>query len=146
MYVLNAILLIVLDFFCWSFFFPYLVLFFCGLVTVFSVVFELLFICVSLVVFGLHLPWSFDIGVYMYTRLFLSFWSLNCKCISGILHLYPPLLMISGFGSIFVCGWLPTFTYLCACTGEPCHLYYFCFWLWPFLPREIPLVFVVKPA
>ena len=44
MYVFIAILLIVLDLFCWSFFFPSFVLFSYGLITIFSVVFGLLFL------------------------------------------------------------------------------------------------------
>ena len=36
--------------------------------------------------------------------------SLNCKFISSVLHLYPPLLMISDFGGIIVHGWFHTFT------------------------------------
>ena len=34
----------------------------------------------------------------------LSCWSFNFKCISNILHLYSPLLMIAGFDIIFVSG------------------------------------------
>ena len=34
----------------------------------------------------------------------LSCCSLNCKFTSSVLHLYPPLLMISNFGGIIVHG------------------------------------------
>uniref|UniRef100_A0A8D1UZK8 Uncharacterized protein n=1 Tax=Sus scrofa TaxID=9823 RepID=A0A8D1UZK8_PIG len=37
-------------------------------------------------------------------KIVLSFWSLNFKCISSVLHLYLPLLTISGFGGIIVHG------------------------------------------
>ena len=36
--------------------------------------------------------------------------SLNCKFISSVLHLYPPLLMISDFGGIIVHGYFRIFT------------------------------------
>ena len=32
------------------------------------------------------------------------------KCISSVLHLHPPFIMTSDFGSIFLCGWFPPFT------------------------------------
>ena len=44
------------------------------------------------------------------SEIVLSCWSFNCKCISNVWHLYPPLLMISDFGSIFMCKWFSTFT------------------------------------
>ena len=47
-------------------------------------------------------------GLYVY-EIVLSC-SLNCKFISGVLHLYPPLLMISDFGGIIVSGWFRIFT------------------------------------
>ena len=40
----------------------------------------------------------------------LSCWSLNCKCISSVLHVSPPLLTISDFGGIIVHGCLLMFT------------------------------------
>ena len=40
----------------------------------------------------------------------LSCLSLNCKCISSIMHLFPPLLRIACFDVIYVCGWYSTFT------------------------------------
>ena len=40
----------------------------------------------------------------------LSSWSFNFKCIFNILHLCSPLLTISGFNMIFVCGWFCIFT------------------------------------
>ena len=49
------------------------------------------------------------IWVYIY-EIVLSLWSLNCKFIPSVLHLYPPLLMISDFGSIIVHGWFRIFT------------------------------------
>ena len=51
------------------------------------------------------------IWVYIYIYVIvLSCWSLNCKFISSVLHLYPPLLMISDFGGIIVHGWFCIFT------------------------------------
>ena len=57
-------------------------------------------------------------SIYM---MVLSFCSLNCKCISSILHLYPPLIKIDDFAIIFVCGWFPTFT-TCLSFCEHWHL------------------------
>ena len=39
-----------------------------------------------------------------------SCWSLNCKGISSVLHLYPPLLMIYDFGGIIMHGRFHIFT------------------------------------
>ena len=64
-------------------------------------------------------------SLYVY-EIVLSCCSLNCKCISSVLHLYPPLLMISDFGIIVVCM-ISYLYYLYAFTGKPCHLWYFCF-------------------
>ena len=46
--------------------------------------------------------------VCMYMK--LSCCSLNCRFISSVLHLYPPLLKISDFGGIIVHGWLCLYT------------------------------------
>ena len=55
-----------------------------------------LFWCASVVDFWFVVTMKFWYrSQYIYTRLFLSCWSLNCKCISSILHLYAPLLTIS---------------------------------------------------
>ena len=48
-------------------------------------------------------------SLYVY-EIVLSCCSLNCKFISSVLHLYPPLLMISDFGGITVHGWFRIFT------------------------------------
>ena len=48
-------------------------------------------------------------SLYVY-EIVLSCCSLNCKFISSVLHLYPPLLMISDFGGIIVHGWFCIFT------------------------------------
>ena len=48
-------------------------------------------------------------SLYMY-KIVISCWSLNCHCISNILHLYSPHDHIAGLDIIFVCGWFPTFT------------------------------------
>ena len=77
---------------CCSFFFPSsLVLSFCGLMTIFSVVFELIFlICVSIVDFWFAVALKFSYrSLYIYETV-LSYWSLNCKCLASVLHLYPP--------------------------------------------------------
>ena len=46
---------------------------------------------------------SFYKSLYIY-KIVLSHWSLNYKCISIVLHLYPPLLTFSDFGGIIVHG------------------------------------------
>ena len=102
-------------------------------------------LCVYLLkVFGLWLPWSFDIGVYIYTILFLSCWSLNCKCISSIMHLYPFLITIAGFDIIFVCG---RFILLYVCLY--CWTFSFAIFLllvvaFYFQSREFTLAFIAK--
>ena len=48
-------------------------------------------------------------SLYVY-EIVLSRCSLNCKFISSVLHLYPPLLMISDFDGIIVHGWFHLFT------------------------------------
>ena len=65
-------------------------------------------LCINCI-FGLQLFWSFDMSLYVY-EIVLSCCSLNCKFISSVLHLYPPLLMISDFGGIIVHGWFRIFT------------------------------------
>ena len=127
MYVFMDILLIDLDLVLLLFFFPSsLVLFSCGLMTISGVVFGLLFLCVCVcvcvcvciycrfLVCSYHRFWYRNLSIYLSSiypssiyhlpiymfRIVFSYWSLNCKC----MHLYPSLLMISGFGSIFVCG------------------------------------------
>ena len=65
-------------------------------------------LCINCI-FGLQLFWSLDMSLYVY-EIVLSCWSLNCKFISSVLHLYPPLLMISDFGGIIVHGWFRIFT------------------------------------
>ena len=71
--------------------------------------------------------------------------SLNCKFISSVLHLYPPLLMISGFVRIFVCGWIPTFSvYMPFWWALSFAVFLFLVVPFSILPREVPSVFVVK--
>ena len=110
MYVLIAILLFWI---CFVGHFTLLHLLFYSLVVwwlslVLGLYYFLLFVYL-LWIFGLQLPWGFYIGVYI-NEIILSSCSLNHKCISSVLHFYPPLLTISDFGSIFVCEWFPTFT------------------------------------
>ena len=50
-------------------------------------------------------------SLYVY-EIVLSCWSLNCKVISSVLLLYPPLLMISDFGGIIVHGWFHILLYM----------------------------------
>ena len=130
-----------------------------GLMSIFNVVFGLLFlICVFLLqIFGLWLSWDFDIGActpihkcththkHTHTQIGLSFWSLNCKYISRILNLYSSLLPV-----------LVLISYLCV--DDFLMLLYVCFYWWAFSfiiflflvlafsfpPREIPSVFVVS--
>ena len=111
MFLLSFYYLLWICFYC-SFFFPsFLVLSSSGLMTTFSVVFELLFlICVSIVDFWFAVTLKFWYkSLYIY-EIVLSCWSLNCKFISSVLHSYPPLLMISDFGGIIVHGWFRIFT------------------------------------
>ena len=102
--------------------FSSLVLFSSNLMTVFSIVFGLLFpICVCnycrFFVCGCHEVLIYGVCVclcisYTFTpthKIVLSCWSLNCKYISRIPHSYS-LLMIACFGILFMCGWFPTFT------------------------------------
>ena len=75
----------------------------------------------------------------------LSCCSLNCKFISSVLHLYPPLLMISDFGGMIIYGgcriftvYIPLLVSLAMCgILVPVSVL-------SFLPREGPLVFVVR--
>ena len=70
-------------------------------------------------------------SLYVY-EIVLSCCSLNCKFISSVLNFYPPLIMISDFGGIIV--WMILYLYcIYTFTGEPCHLWYFCFLLQPSL-------------
>ena len=79
------------------------------LMTIFSVMFGLLFLlwaCVSCS-FWLHFPWGFGKAVYTYARLFqvaglLISNAIPYSCICT-------LLMVSGFDVIFMCGWYPAF-------------------------------------
>ena len=80
-----------------------------------------LVVCLSVVDCWFAVTMKFRYRSLCIYKIVLSCWSLNCKCLSTILLLYTPLLMISGFVSIFVCGWFPIFS-IYACTGEPCHL------------------------
>lgn len=67
-------------------------------------------VCVSIVDFWFAVILKFWYkSLYVY-EIVLSCCSLNCKFISSVLHLYPPLLMISDFGGIIVHGWFRIFT------------------------------------
>ena len=111
MYVLTAILLTVWDLVLLVFFLP----FFCSLVVWWlSLVLCLdcffLFACIFIVDFHFAFTmrfWYRNLHIY---KIVLSCWSLNCKYISSVLHLYPPLLTISDFGGIFVHGWFRIFS------------------------------------
>ena len=114
MYVVIAILLTVLDLFLLLFFssllllFSHLLVWWLSLVLCFSWFFY--FVCVSIVDFWLAITlkfWHKNLHIY---EIVLSCWCVNCKCISSVLHLYPPLLMISDFGGIIECGWFCIFT------------------------------------
>ena len=102
-------------------------------------------VCVSIVDFWFAVILKFWYkSLYVY-EIVLSCCSLNCKFISGVPHLYPPLLMISEFDDTIACGWFCIFTvyisllvslFIC---GTLFLVTYF-----SFPPREVPLVFVVK--
>ena len=64
-------------------------------------------LCINCI-FGLQLFWFWCKSLYVY-EIVLSC-SLNCKFISSVLHLCPPLLMISDFGGIIMHGWFHIFT------------------------------------
>ena len=69
-----------------------------------------LYVCVSIVDFWFAVTMKFWYrSLYIY-KIVLSCQSLNQKSISSVLLLYPPLLMISDFDSIFGCGWFCIFT------------------------------------
>ena len=90
-------------------------------------------VCVSIVDFWFAVILKFWCkSLYVY-EIVLSCCSLNCKFISSVLHLYPPLLMISDFGGIIVHGWALSFV-----------AFLFPVAAFSFLPREVPLVFVVR--
>ena len=102
-------------------------------------------VCVSIIDFWFVVILKFWYqSLYIY-EIILSSCSLNCKFISSVLHLYPPLLMISDFGGIIVHGWFCIFTvyisllvslFIC---GTLFLVTYF-----SFLRREVPLGFVVR--
>ena len=114
LYVLIAILLIALDLFL-LLFFSFLLLLFSPLVVWWlSLVLYLrwffLFVCVSMVDFWFAVILKFWYKSLSTFEIVLSCCSLNCKCISSVLHLYPTLLMISDFGGTIVHGWFCIFT------------------------------------
>ena len=81
-------------------------------------------------------------SLYIY-EIVLSCQSLNCKCVSSVLHLYPPLLMISDFGGIIVHGYFRIFTvYIPLLVSLVVFLFPVA--VFSFLPREVPLVFVAR--
>ena len=133
--------------FCCSFFFPSsLGLSSCSVMTVFSVVFELFFLCLCICCRFLVCSYSeVLIGIYIFIyEIVLSCWSLNCKCISSVLHWYPPVLTISDFGGIIVHGWFFIFTlYIPLLWALSFVEFLFPEAAFSFLPREVPLVFVV---
>ena len=62
-------------------------------------------VCVSVVDFWFAIILKFWYKSLYVHEIVFSCCSLNCKFISSVLHLYPPLLMISDFGGIIVHGW-----------------------------------------
>ena len=146
MYILIVILKIVLDLFLLVFlpFFCSHLLFddclYCFDSSFLFVDSFCLFMCVSIVDFGLWLKWGFHVGIYMY-KIVLRCGSFNFKCVSSILHLFP-LFMTAGFDVLCMDNFLP--------------LVYVCFYLWTFsfvilfpvmallFPLKVPVVFVVK--
>ena len=83
-------------------------------------------------------------SLYVY-EIVLSCWSLNCKGISSVLHLFPPLLTISDFGGIVVCGLFPIFTvYIPLLVSLVICGIFVLVVAFSSLPREVPLAFVVK--
>ena len=58
------------------------------------------FVFVSIVDFQFVVPMRFCYSIIYTEKLVFSCWSFNFKCISDILHLYLPLLTISGFDII----------------------------------------------
>ena len=83
-----------------------------------------LFVCLSIIDFWFAVTMQFQCRSLCIYKIALSCWSLTCKCFSRILHLYPPLLTVSGFCSMFVCGRFPAL---------------FCLFFFIFLPFLGPL-------
>ena len=102
-------------------------------------------VCVSIVDFWFAVILKFWCkSLYVY-EIVLSCCSLNCKFNSGVPHLYPPLLMISDFGGIIVHGWFHIFTvYIPLLVSLVICGILFLVAAFSFLPREVPLVFVVR--
>ena len=116
---------IVWIYFCRTFLFPSFLPFSCDLITLFSVVFRLIFLicmCICFSFFGLKLPWGFDIvihrNIYIYDynhtiiyiyiyMIVLSCRFFNCKCINAFL---------------ITCVWTLLFSWLLA-------WYYICVWI-----------------
>ena len=147
MYIIIAILLVVLHLFLLVFFHPSNVLFSCGLMTICYLCLDwfFLFVCVSIVDFWFAVIIKFWYRSQYIFKIVLSCSSLNCKCISSILFLYPPLLTL-----------LVLVAYLCM--DDFLSLLYACLYQWAlsfviflfpvvafsFPPREVLLVFVIK--
>ena len=74
----------------------------------------------------------------------LSCCSLNCEFISGVLHLYSPLLMISDFDGIIVHGFVSLLYIYLSWWALSFVEFLFPVAVFSFLPREVPLVFVVR--
>ena len=102
-------------------------------------------VCVSIIDFWFAVILKFWCKSLYVREIVLSCCSLHCKFISGVLHLYPPLLMISDFGGTSVHGWFRIFT-VCISLLVSLVIVVFLFLVvaFSFLPREVPLVFVVR--
>ena len=104
------------------------------------------FVFVSIADFQFVVPMRFCYSIIYTEKIVFSCWSFNFKCISDILHLYLPLLTISGFDIIIVCRWFPTFTvYLPLLVNFPIRNLFVCSYKAFSIPlREVPLTFVSK--
>lgn len=106
-----AILLIVLNLFCWWFFFPFSFLFFCDLITNFTVIFGflLLCMCVSIVQFQfVVIMRSSYSSLYVNKIKWMVFYISNAFPRSYICVLL--FLRIAEFDIIFICRLFHTFT------------------------------------
>ena len=125
-YILIAILLFWICF-CGSFFFL-----FCSLVTWWlSVVLCLdssfFFVYVSIIDFQFGITMRFWYRSLYISKIVLSFWSLNFKCISSILHLRSPH---SCWFWYHTCAWIiPYLYYMIVLTSELSHSLFSCFQL-----------------
>ena len=71
-------------------------------------------------------------------------WSSNFRCVSSVLHLFPPPLTVAGFDVVFCVGVI-SYLYACLCRWVFLFIIFmFLVAVFNFLLREVPLAFVTK--